>query len=369
MVWILNEEEIRSMLTMRECIEAVEEAYQELALGRAQNIPRGRMRYDRNREGNEYFFNCIPGSVLKLGVAGIRLDSQTRVPAARDSGRAHEGQLTDDKFCGLILLFGMATGEPLAILPDFTISGMRVGATSAMALKHLARKGSKRVGLFGSGKQARSHIEAVAEVLAIEAVKVFSPNREHRVAFAEEMTATVGVEIVPVDQPKKAVEGADIILCTTNATRPIFDGAWLEEGMTLVSIVGGDRLHNLQARVQRSELDETTLLRCQPIILNLKEQVRIDRQGIFFQLMQQGKLKLDDMPEVQEVVTGSRPGRTDDKEIVLFYNNTGIGIQFVAAGVRAYENARRKGVGKEIPTEWFMTDLASWHARGFSPSP
>ena len=369
MTMILNEAEVKELLDMRDCIEAVEDAYRELAFDRAFNIPRGRMRYPSNLEGNDYFFNCIPGSVLKFNFAGIRIDSVTRVRSSEDLKRSHAGTPIDNKFCGLILLFSISTGELAAILPDFTISGVRVGATSAIALKYLARKDAKRMALFGSGKQARTHAEAICRTLPIEEIRVFSPNREHRVAFAAEMTEKSDAEIIPVDHPRKAVEDADIIVGTSNSNRPVFEGEWLREGATVVTITGGDRHANQARGFKRREIDETTVLRSNRIVVNSREQVMIDEQPELFDLIHEGNLKLDEIPELQEIVVGKAPGRTNDKEVFLFNNNTGTGIQFIAAGVKVYENAKKKGMGREIPTDWFMTDLSAWIAKGFSPSP
>ena len=356
---IIKDEDVKALLPMEEVIPAMEDSYREVAEGTGKNLPRARMRTAADEQGYGYFFNCIPGLLQKKGIMAVRLDSISReVRKERVSGRYF-----NDRYCGLVMLYSLKTGEPLAIMDDFSLSAIRVGATTAVAVKYMARKDAKTAALFGSRKQARANLEAVSKVRRLERVQVYSPNPDHRRAFAEEMTEKIGVEIVPVNSPEKAIAGSDIVLCMASSTEPVFDGRWLRPGMHIASIsAGGDKTHAEVTGRPRREIDDLTLDQSSLIVISLREQLSWDQQTHLSQ-------RLDKIRDLGELVTGKVEGRRSEEEINLYGSNTGTGNQFAAAGAMVYEKAKAKGLGREIPTEWLMTDLKEWAERGFFPSP
>src|SRR5262249_27113246 len=108
---------------------------------------------------------------------------------------------------GSCFLFSLQAGEPLALIHDFSLSAIRVGATTGVANRALAKRDSKIVGIFGSGNEARTNLEAICAVRSIEQVKVYSVTKEHRDRFAEEMTELLNVEVQPVSNPEAVVRG------------------------------------------------------------------------------------------------------------------------------------------------------------------
>ncbi len=167
---------MQGLLSMKECIGLLEGAYRDLARGEAQNIPRGRSQFSAKEEGDlGYLFTCIPGASRRLGVCAVRLDSESRY-FYRLSERAHGGPMRDHRHCGLILLFSIETGELTTILPDYTVSAIRVGATSALATKYLAKEDARKVAVFRSGKQARANLAGICAVRKIDSVRVYSPS-------------------------------------------------------------------------------------------------------------------------------------------------------------------------------------------------
>ncbi len=364
---LLNEDEIKKFLSMNECISAVEEAFKSLGGGRAYNLPRGRIRTDPFEGKYSYWMNCIPGAVPELGVAALRIDSAVQV-LSNDPSRTRAGH-RDFQYCGLVLLFETASGKLLAILPDFTLSGVRVGATTAVGVKYLAREDSKRVAVFGSGKQARTNLEGVCCVRKITRASVYSPSAAHREEFARDMSRKLEVEIVPAASPDEALDGADIVICATNTMAPVFDGQRLRAGCHVTSIVGGDK-HDKRIRGRlRQEIDDTTLERSDVVILNSREQARIDEQADVSALLKSGKRKWEEIHELGEMLNRTGTGRTAADQITLHLNNTGMGIQFAAAGRAVYERARKEGAGRELPDDWFSIDLSAWAEKGFFPSP
>jgi ornithine cyclodeaminase/alanine dehydrogenase-like protein (mu-crystallin family) len=361
MVLVLTEAEARELISLRDigaCVEAVASAYRALGAGAAMNLPRGRLRFPLADGAHHYFLNVIPGAVPALDVCAVRLDSAT-YEAPPGVPRAQR-RMRDDRFTGLVLLFGTSTGELLAILPDFTISGLRVGALSGTVAAVLARTDAARVGLFGTGKQARSNLAAVCAVRGVRQVVVYSPNAAHRTEFAAEMTDALGVEVRPASTPREVVAGADVVVCATNTSAPVFEGAWLEPGQHVVSIVGGDRYD------ERREVDAATVARAGLVAMNSVDQARLDAQDA---LPDPGALPPAKLIEVGPLLAGTGPGRADRDQITLHLNNTGQGIQFAAVGAMLYERARAAGRGHELPAEWFTTDLSSYAARGYHPSP
>src|SRR5262249_38483196 len=117
--------------------------------------------------------------------------------------REYAGAVTQDKYCGrpglycgLVFLTSVETGEPLAIVNDGLLQHMRVGADGAIGAKHLSNEDAEVVGMLGVGGMARSHVESLMCVRRIRRVQVFRPTRAHREAFAAEVHARHGVEVV-----------------------------------------------------------------------------------------------------------------------------------------------------------------------------
>lgn len=346
MVLVLKNEQIKGLVPMSEEIEVIEQAFRELGEGVAMNSPRARLRVPWKEEGGQYYFNNIMGLVPGMKSMALRIDSSfsKEVQVAGSQRRIYPGD-----FVGLVFLFDMDTCELLAIMDDHVISTIRVGATSGVATKYLAKKDAKIMGLLGSGEQARTQLTAALAVRPLKTVKVFSPTRENRERFAREMNAQCNVEIIPVSSAEEAIRGSDIVTAATNTVEPVVAGRWLEEGAHVNSIVGGD------GYLPRRELDDETIKRAGLIVVGYKPQIFIDRQAEFAERLDRGMVKPEDLHELGELLTGKCRGRKNETEITLFKNNTGMGIQFAATARKVYEKARQKGIGTELPLELFMT--------------
>jgi len=346
MVLVLKNEQIKGLVPMSEEIEVIEQAFRELGEGVAMNSPRARLRVPWKEAGGQYYFNNIMGLVPGMKSMALRIDSSfsKEVQFAGSQRRIYPGD-----FVGLVFLFDMDTCELLAIMDDHVISTMRVGATSGVATKYLAKKDAKIMGLLGSGEQARTQLTAALAVRPLKQVKVFSPTPENRKKFAREMSAQCNIEVIPVASAQEAIRGSDIVTAATNTVEPVVQGRWLEEGAHVNSIVGGD------GYLPRRELDDETIKRAGLIVVGYKPQIFIDRQAEFAERLDRGMVKPEDLHELGELLTGKCRGRKNETEITLFKNNTGMGIQFAATARKIYEKARQKGIGTELPLELFMT--------------
>jgi len=346
MVLVLKNEQMENLLPMSEEIEAIEQAFRELGEGKAMNAPRARLRTPWKEEGGQYYFNNIMGLVPGVKSMALRIDSSfsKEVHVGGGKRRVYPGD-----FIGLVMLFDMDTCELLAIMDDHHISTMRVGATSAVASKYLSRKDAKVMGLLGSGEQAKTQVTAHLAVRPLTKIKVYSPTRKNRERFAKQMSAETGIEVVAVESAEEAVRSSDIVSAATNTVDPVVQGKWLEDGMHVTSLVGGDGF------LPRKELDDEAVKRAGLIVVGYKPQIFIDKQAEFHDRIERGIVKAEDLHELGDLLNGKCRGRKDDKEITFFKNNTGMGIQFAATGRKMYEKAREKGIGAELPLDLFMT--------------
>lgn len=360
---LITDPEVRQVLKMRDCIDAMERAFAEEARGIAVNRPRTRYKVPPDLDKPGYMANIIPGAVPSSGVAALRYDStivQERVVAG---SKRMDFPSPLKRSWGFVVLFSLQTGEPLALIHDFSLSAIRVGATTGIAHRALAKKNSKVVGIFGSGNEARTNLEAICAVRQIESVKVYSITKEHRDRFAEEMTELLNVEVQPVSTPEAVVKGSDIVMCATNSSHPVFDGNWLEPGQFVTTLANTDGVH------RRTEADPTTMIRSDFIVLNSKETAITNQQRELLDLIEQGKFGWDKVCELGEVLIGKHSGRTSDEQTIYYKSNTGVGVQFAAAGALIYEECKKQRLGRELPSEWFGADLSGWMDKGFMPSP
>jgi len=360
---LIMDPEVRQVLNMSECIVAMDRAFAEEARGIAVNKPRMRYKVPSDLDKPGYMANIIPGAVPSSGVAALRYDStivQERVVAG---SKRMDFPSPLKRSWGFVLLFSLQTGEPLALVHDFSLSAVRVGATTGIANRALAKKDAKVVGIFGSGNEARTNLEAICCVRAIERVKVYSITKEHRDRFAEEMTELLNVEVQPVSSPEAVIKGSDIVMCATNSSEPVFNGNWLESGQVITTIANTDGVH------RRTEADSTTMIRSDFIVLNNKETAITNQQRELLDLIDQGIFGWDKVCELGQVLLGAHPGRKNDQQIIYYKSNTGVGIQFAAVGALIYEGCKQRGLGRELPSEWFGADLSEWMDKGFMPSP
>ena len=235
-------------------------------------------------------------------------------------------------------LFDADSGAPLALLDGASMNPFKTGAAGAVGVDHLARADAEAVGIIGSGAQARGQLRATATVRDLSAVRVYSPTRANREAFAEEMAETLDCEVRAVDDSADAVVDADIVITATNAGEPVFDGNLLAPG-THVTAMG-------QYNPSKRELDTTTIERS-TYVPDLRERAFQDA-GSFIHAVEKGVVDESHIhAELGEVVAGEATGREEDAEITVF-DSGGTGIETVAAAGMLYERARQRDVGSTI---------------------
>jgi alanine dehydrogenase len=312
-VLYLTEDEVSQLLTMELAIEAVEAGLRKMALEEAFNVPRSRCQTDNA------MLHVLPAAAKTLGALGFKAYTTTKKGA-----RFH------------LTIYDGKTGEMAGLMQADQLGRMRTGAASAVATKYLARPEAATVGLFGTGKQARTQLLGVCKVRLVRKAFVYSRSEESRVSFAAELSAACGTEVVPVAAPEEAARGHDIIITATNAREPVLKGEWLSEGQHL-NIVGSNFL-------TKSEIDVEVVRRANVVVIDSKDQGKIEA-GDFVAALDQRVLEWSDVQELGRVVAGRAPGRTSPQDVTLF-KSLGIGLEDVAVGARVLAKAKEAGVGK-----------------------
>ncbi|HMF13057.1 MAG TPA: ornithine cyclodeaminase family protein [Gemmataceae bacterium] len=314
---LLTEDDVRQVLTLEMALLAVEEGLRKLALDEALNVPRSRAQTDHA------MLHLLAGAAKTLGYVGYKA-----YVTSRKGAQFHVG------------LYDGKTGALLSIMQADYLGQVRTGAASGVATQYMARPEASEVGLFGTGKQARTQLQAVCQVRKIERVQVYSPNEEHRRKFAAETSELCRTEVIPVPRPELAAEDKDIVITATTSREPVFNGHWIAEG-THVNAVGSNFLG-------KAEIDAVTVRRCESIVVDSKDQARLEA-GDFVQALEDGSIHWADIHELGQVIVGRYTGRAHPQDVTLF-KSLGIGIEDVAVAAKVYQKATATGLGRMI--EW-----------------
>lgn len=355
MTLILSNADVEKVLTMPDCIDALEKAYVDLADGRGVTRTRSDTITPTVREDALYSLKSMDGVVPALGVGAVRINSDilTWPKIGNNFRRVKVPAAPNQRYTGLVLLFSSETGEPLAIFPDGVMQRIRVGATNGLGVKYMARENARSIGILGSGWQAGTQLMAACAVRKIEKIRCFSPNKENREKFSTEMSETLGIEVVPVEQTEDAIAGADIVMCGSNTVDAIFFARWIEPGMHITSI-------------KRPEVEPAAILKADRVVVHTHDDkpMHVLSKGLELPENQENKgwqvaseIDFKKLPTLPDLIAGRLIGRGGDSEVTCFLNNLGLGYQFAAAGAVVYQRAKELGLGHDLPTDWFTEDV------------
>jgi ornithine cyclodeaminase/alanine dehydrogenase-like protein (mu-crystallin family) len=365
MTLILNNDDVRSVLTMEVAMRALEEAYAQIAREEAVCRPRIDIQIPTSDPNKVYQWGTMEGGSIS-GYFAIRMKSDVIYE------QEYNGAVTQEKYCvrpgnycGLILLTSIQNGEPLALINDGYLQHVRVGADSGIGAKYMAKNDARVLGMLGSGGMAQSHAEAFLLARKIRRIKVYSPTKEHREEYAREIGERFDIEVEAVDSPREVYRGADIVAGCTDSAVPIIVGDWLEEG-THVTCIGGKpdeatikridvslRIGNAPAPWGRPELG----LADEYLTYAAKSQTPSKRRMKTPGMKAHGAIAEDRAITLAELLGGKKPGRISPRQITYSERGNVQGAQFFAVAGRVYELAKEKGLGKEIPTEWLLQDI------------
>jgi ornithine cyclodeaminase/alanine dehydrogenase-like protein (mu-crystallin family) len=269
-------------------------------------------------------------------------------------------------YCGLILLTSIQNGEPLAFINDGHLQHMRVAGDGGIGVKYMAGQDAEVVGMLGSGGMARTHMQAFTRVRTIKKLQVYSPTKENREAFGREMAAKYNIEVEVCERPDDIYKGAHIVAALTDSAVPVIDGALLEKGAHIVNIGGSGkpdadclkrvdvylRFGDAPAPIGRPEFgveDEFLGWEAQPDMRKHGDGRRARRAF--------GAAAAGRRVSLADLVEGRVKGRTSADEITYSERGNLQGAQFFAVAGKVYELAKQAGLGREIPTEWFLQDI------------
>lgn len=238
----------------------------------------------------------------------------------------------------LISLFDPESMNLAALIDGNRVTGIRTAATAAVAVDQSAPRRPLKVGVIGSGFEAHGLIAALAAVREIAIVRVFSPAPASRERFARRCQDEQKLECFAVESPQQAVQGMDVVLCAARSRdeSPVLRGAWLEAGMTVVSI--GSTLP------EQREVDEQVIERATLIVADMPEEVAHDTGDMLAAQYGGVEFKKKLVP-LADLVSG-RAGRLP-QDIVL-YKSVGSALQDVITAEMLLARARAQGVGQPL---------------------
>jgi ornithine cyclodeaminase len=318
-VIVLNEHEVRELLDMPSCIEAMEEVLASLARGEL-HLP---LRAVVRPAGAETLLGLMPA--YRGGTSpAYALKEIVIVPSNPARGL--------DTHMGGVLLHDGETGELLALANAAPITEIRTAAVSAVATKALARPDAGRVAVLGAGAQARGHVHALRAVLDDPEIRIWA----RRLEAAEELAGEVGAIVAPsVDA---ALFGAEVVCTTTGSVEPIVEKRWLARGAH-VNAVGS-------CFPTTRELDSETVAHAS-FFTDRRESCE-NEAGDYLIPLAEGAIGPEHVKaELGEVLAGMHPGREHEDELTVF-ESLGIAVEDLAAAELVVRRARERGVGVEV---------------------
>jgi ornithine cyclodeaminase/alanine dehydrogenase len=318
----LTRTDVSSLLDIRDCIQAIEDAFRQHALGSA--VPPAVLSVH------------LPNGGFHIKAAGVRQACPFFAAKVNGnfSGNPERGLPTIQ---GVIVLADLTNGMPLAVLDSIEITRLRTAAATAVATKYLARPDASVVTIVGCGIQSQAQLRAVACVRSIAEVYVHDIDAEASRRFISEMEGLLNARVRAASSLRDALRKSDIIITCTTARQPILYQGDLEAG-AFVAAVGADN-------PDKQEIDPKLLASVTVVADVLNQSVSL---GDLSHAVAAGLLTPDEVyAELGEIVCGQKPGRRTADEIIVF-DSTGMALQDVAASALAYQRAVDRGVGRRI---------------------
>ena len=306
MTLVLSESQTESLLVMEEVVAAVEEAFRREAEGQAVNSPRTRSRTPRG------VLNVMHAALPYMGRAGVK---------------CYLSSPRGTRF--VFILFDLDESSPLLVMGAEMLGRFRTGAASGVATKYLYRGSSAALAVFGSGNQAMTQVRAIAAVVSLTEVKVWSPDRAHREAFAGRLS-DAGFNAFASDTPASAADGAQVGTTITAAKVP-FLNAKIVAGLEHLNVCGGND-------PDRSEITSDAVGTFQTVAVDDLAQAKTE-YGDLIQAAMAGTFEWDAAAELKDVVAG----RVKSGEKTLFKSG-GAALEDVAAASMLYDKARKAGI-------------------------
>jgi alanine dehydrogenase len=320
---LLTRKQVADLLTLEECIKAVEEAFRLHGSGRA--APPGIL--------------GIAGEGGGFHIKACVLDLKQRYFALKANANFFDNSKLYGmpNIQGLIVLCDGRNGYPLAVMDSIEITILRTGAASAVAAKYLARPESSTVTICGCGNQGRVQLLAISQVLPIRKVFAYDVDRDRASQFAAQMSKALGIDVAVTTEIGRAVRASDVCITCTPSQRWILDYCDVRPG-TFVAGVGADNEY-------KQELHPQLFVGSKVVVDILEQSATI---GDLHHAIDAGVVTREDVhAELGAIVAGLKSGRTSHEEITVF-DSTGTALQDLAAAALVYEKAVTGHVGQRI---------------------
>jgi ornithine cyclodeaminase/alanine dehydrogenase-like protein (mu-crystallin family) len=308
----ISEKEVLACLPMSKAIELVEHAFHQLADGSAINHPRRRV--------------ILPtGAVLHYMAAGTPEYFGLKAYSAHAKTGAHFE----------VLLYRSADGLPIATLEANHLGQIRTGAATGVATKYLARQDASVAAVIGSGFQAQTQLEAVANARNLSEVRVWSRKPERREEFARTCAEKFNLNVKATETARECVEGADIVVTATSSKVPVIETGWIAPG-THVNGTGSNW-------AERRELPaELVFEKAAIVAVDSVEVAKLESGDLLIPLRDYSSFP---GVELSEIIAEKRTGRTSADQITVFKSN-GLAVEDIAVAGYIYEEALRRGLGQ-----------------------
>jgi ornithine cyclodeaminase len=325
---VLNADDVRKALPMRQAVDAVNNAFAALSDGRAE-VP---IRMQLPVHAHEAVSLVMPAFVEFKNEQALSVKVVSVYPnnPVRGLPLIHAA----------VLVLEADSGRPLALLEGGTLTAIRTGAASGAASDLLARKDSQTLTIFGAGTQGATQLEAVCSIRQINKIWIYDPDVRKRQTFTEQMVERPGLPktIISADNPTQAVQEADIICTATTSKTPVFNHSDIKSGVH----INGIGSYTAEMR----EIPVETVKRA--LVVVDERSAALTEAGDIIQPLENGELTAEHIhAELGEIILGIKTGRTTPQQIT-FFKSVGNAVQDAACARLALKNAQLLGLGQKV---------------------
>lgn len=322
----LNKENIIDSFTMRDAMDACNESLRLYSEGKASVPLRTNINVAKQEGQSLYMPAYVEADKDALGVKIVSVypkNIEKNIPSVPAT----------------MVTLDAETGMVSAILDGTYLTQLRTGAVQGAATELLAREDAEIGALIGTGGQAEGQLWAMLTARPLKVVRIFDIDFERASAFAKEMEAKYGVEMIPCKESKECVEGADVITSVTTSKRPTFSAEWVKEGAH-INGVGA-------YTPEMCEIPKEIIKKASTVIFDTMDGV-LKEAGDFIQPLKEGYVSEDHYNgELGQLALGQIVGRQNAKEITIF-KTVGSAVLDVYVANQIVEKAKEKNLGQEI---------------------
>ncbi len=310
----IDNEQVRELLPMDECVQAMEDAFRHEGEGLGGSLVRQTLFYPGGRQ------RLMIGSSPGFDTYGFK---------------------TYGGGVNLMMVFSTSENRLEAIMESRVLSEIRTGAVAGLATKHMANEDASSIGVIGSGLQALAQVQAICAVRPITTVKVYTRTAENRETFAGQLRSELELDAVAVETGEECITGSDVVVTATGSREPVFEAAWLSPGAH-INAIGA-------TTPGRREIDEATVGRCDVVVVESVAQAKVEC-GELMVAEDRGAFQWSQAVEMRHLVLGLA-GLRPSREAITLFNGLGVAMEDTAAAGVVLRKAKELGIGTELPIE------------------